>query len=445
MKVNSIYLTLALIYIPAYSVSVDCPNLISFASGLGIQSRQPAIWTQIQDDCCIASGITCVNQRITHIIWNSKSLNGFINGAFLPATLTNLGLALNQLTGIVPVLLPSNLTYLYLSSNLLTGSIPANLPRKLQFLYVYNNQMSGSIPATLPTTLNTLTAEQNLFTGDLSTFPAALQNIYLGYAGRPGTHFTGTLRLTTPIEIFINDNWITDIIIQDTSQLTSNCDLSNNPLLGNLNIAVLTMCTKNALYSASQLPITITTTAKSTSSLQKTTSQGITLKSTQMTTTISKTTTIAKSVPTSTIISSQILETMSKSTSTRKNQIVLGRSSAFISTSTPSHNTSVSSRQFGFSILLSESFANVSTTAYTTTDNAKSTKINSLFAIGVQLETVIIISFGMVLRVFVSALIFGIVMFNAPFKRGLMKITNRIFKRKNVSAEDYHDYLKSGS
>ena len=74
----------------------------------------------------------------------------------------------------------------------------------------------------------------------------------------PGNHFSGSLRLDNPIDFFVIDNWITDIIVQNTSSLTV-CNLSNNPLLGNPNINALTMCTKTGLYSAGFLPNTITT------------------------------------------------------------------------------------------------------------------------------------------------------------------------------------------
>ena len=76
--------------------------------------------------------------------------------------------------------------------------------------------------------------------------------------GYPENHFTGSLRLNQPIQLYINDNWITDVVIQDNSTLTSYCDLSNNPLLGNPNIAELTGCTKSGLYSAEMLPNTKT-------------------------------------------------------------------------------------------------------------------------------------------------------------------------------------------
>ena len=75
------------------------------------------------------------------------------------------------------------------------------------------------------------------------------------------------------------------MVIQDSSVLGTGgnlCDLTNNPLLGNQNIAGLTMCTKNDLYSAGLLPVTWSTktVAKMTTTSAVTTTQ---LESSEMT------------------------------------------------------------------------------------------------------------------------------------------------------------------
>ena len=63
----------------------------------------------------------------------------------------------------------------------------------------------------------------------------------------------------------MNDNWIADLNIQDSSALsTSVCDISNNPLLGNPRIGF--SCVKNNLYSSNSLPNTISRTSKVSSS-----------------------------------------------------------------------------------------------------------------------------------------------------------------------------------
>ena len=201
-----------------YAVSSDCPNMVELARGFGMQTTRPAIWTALQGDCCIASGVTCdVSQRVTQISWFNIGLNGTINGTAIPSSVT--------------------LLHLY-NNAAITGSIPSSLPSGLVELSVRGNQMSGDLPS----------------------FPSTLQYLALGYPGSPQNHFTGSLRLNRPFELYINFNWITDVVVQDSSGL-SICNLSNNPLLGNPNIVGLTMCTQNGLYSASLLPNTKLTTA----------------------------------------------------------------------------------------------------------------------------------------------------------------------------------------
>ena len=194
------------------AVSIDCPDLFNFAFELGIQTLQPAIWIELQGDCCNASGITCDIQRVTQISWNTMNLNGSINGTALP----------------------SDLLSLTLYNNRITGKIPA-LPIGLSLLSLFGNQLSDDLPL----------------------FPSSLIILELGQSGYPGNHFTGTLILNRPRILRINDNWITNVVIQDGSGLIT-CDLSDNPLLGNPGIAGLSGCTMDGLYSANSLPKTMT-------------------------------------------------------------------------------------------------------------------------------------------------------------------------------------------
>ena len=213
-----------MVILELYGVSIDCPDVINLAIGLILNLKSPSLFTTMKNDCCTATGVTCSSQRVTQIFWFRQGLNGTINGTALP----------------------SGLFYLGLYNNLLTGPIP-----------------------TLPSLMTTLALDDNNLSGDLPLFPSTMSNIHLGFPNQAGNHFTGTLRLNRPTNVYINDNWITDVIIQDTSQLTT-CDLSNNPLLGNPRIVSLIMCTQNSLYSASQLPITKFTSkniATTTSSL----------------------------------------------------------------------------------------------------------------------------------------------------------------------------------
>ena len=216
-----------------FAVSVDCPNVIELARGLGMQTARPAIWTALHGDCCTASSVDCVGQRVIEIQWESIGLNGIINGTAIP----------------------SSVTYLDLEGNSLSGSIPNALPSGLRKLDLSGNQMSGDLPS----------------------FPPTLQYLFLGWPGNPGNHFTGSLILNQPIQLYINDNWITDVVIQDSSVLGTggySCHLDNNPLLGNPNIAGLTKCTQDGLYSAAMLPVTrstLTAVAKTTQWVSTTT------------------------------------------------------------------------------------------------------------------------------------------------------------------------------
>ena len=61
----------------SYANSPDCPALIAFANKLNMNVKQPAIMTQLQSDCCLASGITCNNTpRGITIDWNNLNLDG---------------------------------------------------------------------------------------------------------------------------------------------------------------------------------------------------------------------------------------------------------------------------------------------------------------------------------------------------------------------------------
>ena len=235
----------------AYAISIDCPTLLDFSSGLGIQSRQPLIWNQLQIDCCLTSGVTCIGQRVTRIFWDSMSLNGSINGSIngsaLPATLEVLSLTYNQLFGVIPQILPTSLTELLIWNNGLSGNIPT-WPAGILKLDVSHNKLTGSLPVS-PEGLNYLHVHDNMLSGDLPTFSSSVNDLWLN-----PNYFTGTLRLNKPVSLYINDNWITNVIILDTSALTT-CDLSENPLLGSPTISNLTICTKIGLYNASDIRI----------------------------------------------------------------------------------------------------------------------------------------------------------------------------------------------
>ena len=174
--------------------STNCTAIVQLANDLGIQVAQPLIWSALQTDCCIASGVTCVGQNVSKIDWHGMGLNGIINDTAIPSTVTVLDLHSYSLNGNFPISLPSKLTFLDVSHNTLTNNLPPMFPVGLLTLHVHDNKLSGDLPF----------------------FPSKTKDIILGWPGSPrNNHFTGTLRSNRPILMYINDNWITNIIIQD--------------------------------------------------------------------------------------------------------------------------------------------------------------------------------------------------------------------------------------
>jgi hypothetical protein len=224
-------LGLSFLIFNSYGISVDCPNVIDLARGVHLDIQQPARFSELQGDCCLASTIGCTSQRVDIVNWGSMYLDGTINATALP----------------------SALTILDMNSNSISGRFPISLPSTLQQLILHDNQLTGSLPSALPSGLTSIHIDTNYLTGDLPPIPPSVTYFVIGWAGYPANHFSGGITLNRPSDVSIYNSLITDIVIQDTSNLGV-CDLSNNPLLGNPHISALTMCTKNGLYSASSLP-----------------------------------------------------------------------------------------------------------------------------------------------------------------------------------------------
>ena len=272
---------------PIHTISVDCPDIIQLAYGLNMHLIQPLFMSELQTDCCTKVG--CISGRVTYISWTSKGLNGSINATALPSSLTNLFLWDNKLTGGLPNPFPPNQQYFDVSTNFLSGSIPCGLPATLEYLHLqinnfngtlvnfpnvmfslvahYNsfsgslpnplplqltaleitgNLLTGSLPDPLPAGLSYFHAYSNLMSGNLPKMPFAMNSLGLS----SGNKFTGKLELQQPADFSVADMFINDIIVHNTSFLT-NCDISNNPLLGNSNILNLTVCTQNGLFTPS--------------------------------------------------------------------------------------------------------------------------------------------------------------------------------------------------
>ena len=357
-----VIIALLLMISTTYALSVDCTNMMQFAYDLGMPSKQPAIWIQIRVDCCTASGVTCSgSERVYQINWNILGLNGVINGTAIP----------------------SSVTYLSLEKNLLTGSIPSNLLSGLFYLSLYGNLMSGDLPS----------------------FPSTLQYLVVGAPGFPGNRFTGSLKLNQPIWLRINDNWIADVVIQDSNGLAGNCDLSNNPLLGNSNIVGLTMCTKGGLYSAGLLPVTRSTisTVKSTTTHFRTTAAAM------------RTSNAVTVDFTSTLVLTEILESSEDSTITTSD----------ISTIAPA-------------LLMTESTTadsvmgeklNYTTSDGKTANGTPTTVLGFTSIVGTvqfgQKKREFGVNLGMMIRVLVSGMILGAILNKFPFWREFERMMSK--------------------
>ena len=263
------------------AVSVDCPTLLNFASSLNIPAKNASLWTALSlpNDCCTAQGITCSGGKVTEIYWSSMSpaLDGTIDKASIPPVLVKLQLGYNSLTGTIPNIFPTTLQVLVLSQNLLSGSvptyppgltlidvsnnqlngtIPSPFPSTLQTAYFHNNKFLGSIPSPLPSGLLLMYVYGNSMLGDIPALPTSLQELGIGWPAMYGNHFTGSVVFQKPVRLYLNNNYISNIVVNDSSAITG-CDLSGTALLGNPNLGNLAACIKTGLYSANSLPNTI--------------------------------------------------------------------------------------------------------------------------------------------------------------------------------------------
>ena len=121
---------------------------------------------------------------------------------------------------------------------------------KINYILWDSLGLYGNVNASLfPKYVTVVYIQNNELTGDLTLFPDTIQQLQIN-----DNHFTGSLHLKMPLFFFAQNNYITDLVFDDISQLPEAfCDFSNNPLLGNSNIVVLTMCTQNDLYDSVEL------------------------------------------------------------------------------------------------------------------------------------------------------------------------------------------------
>eukprot|EP00834_Sanchytrium_tribonematis_P005362 NODE_320_length_9849_cov_0.608923.p3 type:complete len:508 gc:universal NODE_320_length_9849_cov_0.608923:1809-286(-) len=303
-------------YALVVAVSVDCAKVIPFAQSLNMHLVNTTIWTQLNTDCCTATGITCVSNRVTAIDFTYLNLNGvlggdlstltsmtdfdvsnnyltkgistlfpanvkvfrasnnYLNGSIenwvIPSKITILILSNNRFTGLLPAI-PNLMNRYSLSSNQFSGSIPT-LPASLWYLYLGSNLLTGNLPI-LPTALKQMSINYNLLSGKLPIMPDALLAIYLTQ-----NQFSGTLSMLKPQILWIKDNIISGLNISDYTGLFANqCDISNNPLLGKSNLPPTNACVQSGLYSLTSSSILTTST---TSNVPLTSTVAIQLTST---------------------------------------------------------------------------------------------------------------------------------------------------------------------
>ena len=205
----------------------DCYYVASLATSLQLNRTQPAMMNQVQTNCCApGAGVICKNGRVSSIIWSTLELYGKFAYSFLPTTLVTLDVSNNNIT-----------------------DFPSDTPDSLETINLSNNSISSTLPYYFPKNLTTLKVYKNSMYGSVLSIPKYVKNVYLGYPGLSGNSFYGTIRLAKPVNLFINNNDISGISIDDTSALVG-CDISYNPL-AETNATSLTMCTQEGLHKPS--------------------------------------------------------------------------------------------------------------------------------------------------------------------------------------------------
>eukprot|EP00835_Amoeboradix_gromovi_P003901 NODE_277_length_11973_cov_0.221895.p3 type:complete len:411 gc:universal NODE_277_length_11973_cov_0.221895:2052-820(-) len=280
------FLTLTL----AVSLSIDCVNVESLATGLGVDSLTIA---SIRLDCCNVNVVNATktiktfcdtSARVTEIYFNDAGLSGIINSTalqllplkilslsgnqitssigILPLTLETLNVNYNKLSGALPEF-PSSLVTVDVSNNLLTGGLPSlsniisfnasnnlltgsipSFSEVLRSLTLSNNKIGGTIPG-LPSSIESLDLSTNSISGGLPSIPTNLKVLKLGNNKISGVipdlplslqifnvennQLSGSIVLNKPTSLLIQYNKFNNVSISDFASLSA-CDVSNNPL-----------------------------------------------------------------------------------------------------------------------------------------------------------------------------------------------------------------------
>ena len=285
-------------------VSIDCPTILNFATTLNLHLIRPDVFSQLSADCCFSPFYTtCINGRVTTLSLIYLNLNGTWNASAIPPSITSLNVGASLITGELTTYanlnsfqiwqndisgnlssIPDGMIYFDVGGNKMNGSYPT-FPDSLQVGSFYANSFFGQFPDSFPPNMRTLSAERlygtvpycipstltglyltnyyNLaLTGDLSGLSHWVATLQISTTLSSPFKMTGRLVLYKPQKIAISGQYISDLVVYDTSALTS-CDISFTPLLNNPNIVNLTMCNKNGIYSRTTTLVTTTSTATS--------------------------------------------------------------------------------------------------------------------------------------------------------------------------------------
>ena len=210
--------------------------------------------------------IPTLPNSLTELLLNNNQLTGSITS--FPSTLTKINLSHNQLSSSFPSTLPPSLTDLNIAVNGFTGNLPAltsfithyiandnlfsngipiltnspnlfdfdvskndlngiipTLPDSLSSLRLADNLLTGQLPMTLPPLLTELNVAGNTMDGALPIFPDSMTKIAI-----EGNQFSGTLQALQPLELSIQGNLLTNVVITHLPPAYSVCNLSNNPM-----------------------------------------------------------------------------------------------------------------------------------------------------------------------------------------------------------------------
>eukprot|EP00834_Sanchytrium_tribonematis_P008304 NODE_933_length_3018_cov_0.362453.p2 type:complete len:363 gc:universal NODE_933_length_3018_cov_0.362453:1425-2513(+) len=170
------YLIIISTFLHVYSISPDCPLVISLFQSLNMHNTDPLEFRQLPTNCCGFTStskhvkISCNLNNVTVISLAFLKIDGTISAQFVPPNLKQLFITYSEsLKCTLPIGLPDSITILNFVDCRLTGNLPP-LPKSLTSLTLDYNNLNGTLP-TLPVNLTSIKISNNQFTGNLPTIP----------------------------------------------------------------------------------------------------------------------------------------------------------------------------------------------------------------------------------------------------------------------------------